>query len=86
MYKVDIENKKLIKLSQTQFSTYNLLERFDIEEWIEKTPDILGEELLIVAKELRLPFGRRVDLLAVDKQACLVVIELKRDDSGSDVE
>jgi len=86
MYKVDIENKQLIKIHATTFSSLNLRERFDIQEWIEKTPDILGEELLIIAKELILPSGKRLDLLAVDRQGVLVIIELKRDDSGSDVE
>jgi hypothetical protein len=88
MYKVDIENKKLIKLSPTQFSTLNLMERLDIQEWIEKTPEILGEKLLIISKSLSLPLQHRreLDLLAIDKKANLVVIELKRDDSGSDVE
>ena len=86
MYKVDIENKELIKLSPTLFSVLNLKERFDIQEWIEKTPEILGEKLLIISKELTLPSGKRLDLLAIDKGASLVIIELKRDDSGSDVE
>jgi hypothetical protein len=86
MYKVDIENKKLIKIPVTSFSALNLKERFDIQEWINGTPDILGEQLLIIAKELILPSGRRLDLLAVDKNGSLVIIELKRDDSGSDIE
>jgi len=86
MYKVDIDNKKLIKLSPTQFGALNLMERFDIQEWIEKTPEILGEELLVISKELELPSKKRLDLLAIDKKASLVVIELKRDESGSDVE
>jgi len=86
MYRVDIENKRLIKLSPTQFSTLKLKERYDIEEWIEKTPEILGEELLIIYKELPLPSGIRLDLLAIDKKANLVIIELKRDDSGTNVE
>ncbi|RLC35722.1 hypothetical protein DRH14_00035 [Candidatus Shapirobacteria bacterium] len=86
MYKVDINGKKLIRLSSTRFETLNLKERYDIEEWIEKTPEILGEELLIIGKELRLSSGIRLDLLAVDKKANLVIIELKRDDSGSGVE
>ena len=86
MYKVDIENKKLIEVPKTSFSALSLKERFDIQEWIEGTPQILGEDLLIIGKELILPSGRRLDLLAIDKQGTLVVIELKRDDSGSDVE
>ncbi|MCP4416125.1 MAG: MmcB family DNA repair protein, partial [Chloroflexi bacterium] len=39
-----------------------------------------------MGKELVLPSGIRLDLLAVDRQANLVVIELKRDSSGRDVE
>lgn len=86
MYKVDLLNKKLIQLSTTSFSELGMKERFDIEEWIEKTPNILGEDLLVIGKELILPSGRRLDLLCIDKEANLVIIELKRDDSGSEVE
>ena len=86
MYKVDIENKKLIEIPVTSFSEMNLKERFDIQEWIDDKPEILGESLLIIGKELTLPSRKRLDLLAVDKQGALVVIELKRDDSGTDVE
>lgn len=86
MYRVDIDNKKLIEVSATSFTELSLRERFDIQEWIDGTPQILGEPLLIIAKELILPSGKRLDLLAVDRQAALVVIELKRDESGKDVE
>ena len=86
MFKVDINNKKLIALKLTGFSELGLKERFDIQEWIEKSPTILGEELLVIGKEVILPSGKRLDLLCVDKTATLVVVELKRDDSGSSVE
>jgi len=86
MYRVDINNKKLIKLSPTKFSILQLKERYDVEEWIEKTPEILGEELLVIYKELILPSKIRLDLLAIDKKANLVIIELKRDDSGNNVD
>ncbi|HDH12592.1 MAG TPA: DUF91 domain-containing protein [Nitrospirae bacterium] len=86
MYKVGIANKQLIKIPTTTFSSLNLKERFDIQEWINKTPDILGEDLLIISKELILPSDKRLDLLAIDKQGALVIIELKRDDSGSNTE
>ncbi|MDQ7788458.1 MAG: MmcB family DNA repair protein, partial [Clostridia bacterium] len=86
MYRVDIENKRLIEIPVATYSQLNLRERFDIQEWIAGKPEILGEPLLIISKELILPSGRRLDLLAVDKDGALVVIELKRDNSGSDVE
>ncbi len=85
MYKVDTKAKRLVKLTPKKFSDLGVKERFDIEEWIEKSPGILGEELLIIARELPLPSGIRLDLLAIDKKANLIIIELKRDGSGSDV-
>lgn len=86
MFRVDIKNKTLIELKATGFSDLGLKERFDIQEWIEKSPIILGEELLVIGKEVILSSGKRLDLLCVDKSAALVVVELKRDDSGSSVE
>jgi hypothetical protein len=57
MYKVNVKSKALTKLNPTNFAAQNLLERYDIQEWIEKTPDILGEDLLVIGKELLLPSG-----------------------------
>lgn len=86
MYKVDLSNKKLIELSPTKYADLGLKERFDIQEWIEKSPAILGENLLVIGKEVTLRSGKRLDLLCIDKDASLVIVELKRDDSGSEVE
>jgi hypothetical protein len=86
MYKVDTAAKRIIKLHPKTFTELRLLERFDIQEWIANSPEILGEDLLIIAKELELPSRIRIDLLAIDRKANLVVIELKRDDSGTAVE
>ena len=61
-------------------------ERRDIQEWIAANPSVLGEDLLIIGKEFS-DFDRvneRLDLLAVDPTGKLVIIELKRDDSGAD--
>jgi hypothetical protein len=86
MYKVDIENKKLIELTPVNFGSLKLTEPYDIEDWIEKTPQVLGEELLIIQRQYFVPSGKKLDLLAIDKKANIVVIELKRDNSGSEVE
>lgn len=86
MYRVNIKEKRLEKLSNTDFKSNNLLERYDIQEWIESSPEIVGEEILIIAKELILPTGSRLDLLGVDKLGKLLVLELKRDDSGKNID
>ncbi len=86
MYRVDKENKDLIKLNQTTFQNENLKERYDIQEWIEKNPEIIEENLLIIGKEVILPSDIRLDLLAIDKKSNLVVLELKRDNSGKNID
>lgn len=49
-------------------------------------PGILGDDLLIIGKEFSGfdQTSERLDLLAVDLDGRLVIIELKRDDTGSD--
>lgn len=86
MYKVDIQNKSLLRLQDVQYADLKIRERFDIQEWIAKDPSILGESLLIIQKEFELPSGIRLDLLALDKNGNLVIIELKRDNSGKNTE
>ena len=85
MYQVNVNDKKLKKLRSIDFSDLQIREAFDIEEWIKKDPEILKEELLIIGEQEHTPSGRRPDLVALDKEGNLVIIELKRDDSGRDV-
>lgn len=92
MYRVDIESKKLLQIKPVKFADLGVWERLDIQEWISKSPEILGEGedgLLILYKELPVnddKKGIRLDLLALDRQKNLVVIELKRDDARGDVD
>ena len=87
MYAIDRDKKTLSPLESRSFSEMDLGERFDLQEWLDKTPDALGEELLIIQKEFAefKDTKERLDLLALDKNGSLVIIENKRDDSGKDV-
>ena len=51
----------------------------DLENWIRKTPEILGENLLIIGEQIETKNGP-LDFLAIDKNGNLVIIELKRDE------
>ena len=87
MYIVDKEGNKLITAEPTTFKDQKLKERQHLQEWIAKSPEVLGEPLLIIQKEFD-GFDQtheRLDLLALDKSGKLVVIENKLDDSGRDV-
>lgn len=88
LYTYDKRRKTLAPCKETEFRAHGLLERQDIEKWVEQNPDILGEELLIITTEYDQfdKTNERLDLLAIDKEGNLVVIELKRDDSGKNVD
>ena len=86
MFRINPDNRESEKITEVEFSRLGLQERRDIQEWIVANPGILGDDLLIIGKEFS-GFDRtneRLDLLAVDRDGNLVVIELKRDDTGAD--
>lgn len=58
----------------------------DIERWIKREPEILGEEMLVIASQFSNwdKTSDRPDLLGLDRRGKLVVIEIKRDGSGKD--
>jgi len=87
LYRIHPESKTLQSIKEIDFSDHSFQERYDIQEWLEAAPSILGEKLLIIAKEKTYFEGtkERPDLVAIDKQGNIVILELKRDDSGSDM-
>src|SRR5690606_3223479 len=70
------------------FSELGLQERRDIQAVLKSRIDVVSPDTLVVAEE----FGdwedskRRIDLLGIDKNANLVVIELKRTEDGGHME
>ncbi len=56
-----------------------------LEDWIESHPDILGERLLIVDRQIRTHYGGILDLLAIDSEGRCVIIELKRGRTPRDI-
>lgn len=71
-------------LQVTSFSDEGIWERKDLQRLLRDAPDPLEPGLVVIAEE----FGywadakRRIDLLAIDRSARLVVIELKRTEDG----
>ena len=86
LFRVDPDTKVSVKATEVDFSHLGLEERRDIQEWVVANPEILGDDLLIITKEFS-DFDQtseRLDLLAIDHDGKLVIIELKRDHSGTD--
>ena len=75
-------------INQASFADLKVRERDDLQRLLRTQIDVLGDDLYLLTEE----FGdwddsrRRIDLLAIDPQANLVVIELKRTNDGGHME
>ena len=84
----EVTPDSLKELKRTDFASQGLRERTDLQPLIRDQIEVLDPNLLVISEE----FGdweeskRRIDLLAVDRKANLVVIELKRTESGGHME
>ena len=84
----ELEKDRIVQLPETSFSAEGVKERQDLQRILRSRIEVLDPDLLIIAEE----YGdweesrRRIDLLALDRDAKLVVIELKRTDDGGHME
>lgn len=75
-------------INRASFAELRVWERNDLQRILRSQIDVLADDLYVIAEE----FGewddsrRRIDLLAIDKQANLVVVELKRTHDGGHME
>ena len=75
-------------LLETTFADAGVYERADLQRLLRANISVVTDDVLVIAEE----FGdwddsrRRIDLLAVDQDANLIVIELKRDTEGAHME
>lgn len=77
-------NDSFEKIEQTQFSSEGILERQHIQNALKKQIDVIAPDILIISEEFSewSDSKRRIDLLGVDKEGNIVVIELKRTETG----
>ncbi|HMN14271.1 MAG TPA: hypothetical protein PKD55_18295, partial [Bellilinea sp.] len=86
LYKV--QNGRLEAVQATSFTEERVFERRDLQQLLKADISPLGDDLMVIAEE----YGnwedskRRIDLLCLDKQARLVVVELKRTEDGGHME
>jgi len=61
----------------------------ELEDWISKNPTLLGEELLVIGRQVTVEGVKdRLDLLAIDSNLNAVVIEIKKGEvrGGADIQ
>ena len=84
----ELKKNQIVPLPDTSFSTEGVKEKQDLQRILKSQIEVLDPDLLVIAEE----YGdweeshRRIDLLALDREAKLVVIELKRTGDGGHME
>lgn len=84
----ELTTDEIRPISQTTFREANIQERGDLQRLLRERIEVIAPGCLVIAEE----FGewdesrRRIDLLAIDTDANLVVIELKRTEDGGHME
>jgi hypothetical protein len=84
MLRIDRSKKELSAMQIRSLSDAGIMERYDLQQIILQNPDVffaeMKEKLLLVGEEVNPTdvVDNRIDLLAVDKDAASVIIELKR--------
>ena len=73
---------------EQSFTDMGIGERSDIQRLLRTQIEVLGDDLYVLSEEFAEwdDSKRRIDLLAIDKQAQIVVIELKRTQDGGHME
>ena len=84
----EITSSSFRKLGETTFSAAGVKERGDLQRLLRGQIEVVSPDTLVIAEE----FGdwddsrRRIDLLCLDRDANLVVVELKRTEDGGHME
>jgi len=84
----NISNEGIKEVQRTNFHSNGILERSHLQTYLRDKIEIISPDTLIISEEFSEwdESRRRIDLLGIDKDANLVVIEIKRTDSGDHME
>ncbi|USE83973.1 hypothetical protein [Acinetobacter tibetensis] len=82
------ENGQLNAIQGTTFINESILERQHLQHALKQNISVIAADCLVLTEEYAEwdASRKRIDLLAIDKQANLVIIELKRTDTGDHME
>ena len=84
----ELKDRRIDALCETTFKDQGLKERQDLQRLLQDQVDVVDPNVMVLAEE----FGhwtdskRRIDLLCLDRDARMVVMELKRTEDGGHME
>jgi hypothetical protein len=83
-----VSHQELKPVPETTFWAEGIMERKDIQRMLRDQISVLDESLMVIDEEFGdwVDSSRRIDLLCLDKDANLVVVELKRTEDGGHME
>jgi Domain of unknown function (DUF4268) len=84
----EVTQKQFRRIEQGDFAASGFRERSDIQRLLRTQIDVISEDLYVLTEEFSEweESKRRIDLLAIDANANLVVVELKRTSDGGHME
>ncbi len=84
----EFSSEHIRPLDRTSFERVRMRERHDLQRLLRENITVIAPDTLVIAEEFGEWDGarRRIDLLGVDRDANLVVIELKRTEDGGHME
>lgn len=82
---VEMRMWRIDGLSPKPLAPASLPTENELHQFLRQDPSLLGTALLIIGSEVITPFGKRLDLLAIDADGNLHVLELKRDRAPREV-
>ena len=80
----ELTDSSISEIERTTFESLGIRERYDLQRLLRSSIHVIDGNIYVIAEE----FGewedarRRIDLLCLDRDANLVVVELKRTDDG----
>ena len=88
LYRMSTAKDRFQEIDRTSLGSEGVLERQDLQRIIRDQPDVIEGGLFIVAEEFSnwADSGRSIDLLGIGEDRNLVVVELKRGDTGEHME
>ena len=81
-------NESFQKVEKTTFSSEGILERKHLQVALKQQIDVIAPDCIVISEEFSewSDSKHKIDLLAIDKKGNLVVIELKRTETGDYME
>ena len=88
LYRMAKSKDRFQEIDRTSLGSEGVLERQDLQRIVRDQPEVIEDGLFVIAEEFSnwADSGRSIDLLGIGEDRNLVIVELKRGDTGEHME